>query len=244
MRVKRVLILGGTKVARAAADALVSRGFSVMTSLAGVTSAPQLPKGEIRIGGFGGAAGLAAFLRGQKFDLVIDATHAFAAQMSGHAAQACAETDTPLLRLEEPAWLAQAGDDWLPVASVAEAVVSVPRAARVAVTVGRKEIAGFFARSDISGIARMIEPPAVQVPAAWQLLLERPPFSLASEVDLLRAGQVQVLVSKNAGGVRAAKLDAAAALGLRVIMVARPVQPPAATVASVAELLGRGELQG
>ncbi len=235
---RRVLILGGTGLARAAANALVAGGADVVSSLAGVTRHPHLPAGEIHRGGFGGVAGLVDYLRADKYDLVVDATHAFAAQMSAHAAAACGEVRCRLVRLQAPAWLPQPGDDWRSVSSIAEAVVALPRGAKVAVTVGRKEIVSFFARSDLSGIARMIEPPPKPGPDAWQVLLERPPFSLAEEIDLLRASDVAFLVSKNAGGARVAKLDAAAALALPVIMVTRPLKPDVATVAQVSELLG------
>ncbi len=244
MPVERILILGGTGLAREAADALVMRGVHVVTSLAGVTRSPHLPQGEIRAGGFGGVDGLTAFLRADTFDCVVDATHPFAAQMAAHAAVACTRAGVKLLRLEPAPWQAQKGDQWRSVASVAAGVEAIPRGAKVAVTVGRKEIGAFFARADLSGIARMIEPPDVNVPEAWELMLERPPFTLAAEIDLLRANQVEILVSKNAGGARAAKLDAAAALSLPVIMVARPLKPVVDSVATVPELLGRLGLPG
>ena len=235
---ERILILGGTGLAREAANILVPRVASVVTSLAGVTRTPHLPKGEIRVGGFGGTEGLAAFLRDEKIDLMIDATHPFAAQMSAHAHAACMIAGVKLIRLEARAWKPQKGDDWRDVGSAAQAVQALPQNANVAVTVGRKQIGAFFARSDLSGIARMIEPPDVEAPSRWQVLLERPPFTLESEIDLLRATDVQFLVSKNAGGPRVAKLDAAAALGLQVIMIVRPFKPPVASVENVTELLG------
>jgi precorrin-6A/cobalt-precorrin-6A reductase len=244
MRVERVLILGGTGLAREAANALVMRGVHVVTSLAGVTRSPHLPKGEIRTGGFGGIEGLVAYLRADNFDCTVDATHPFAAQMAAQAAEACTRGGVKLLRLEQAPWQAQRGDHWRSVTSVAAAVDAIPHNAKVAVTVGRKEIGAFFARADLSGITRMIEPPDVNVPRAWELRLERPPFILAAEIDLLRANEIQFLVSKNAGGARVAKLDAAAALGLPVIMVARPLKPKVESVASLPELLGMLGLPG
>ena len=238
MQPNRILILGGTGLAREAANALVACAQYVVSSLASVTRAPHLPKGEIRLGGFGGTEGLVKYLRDANIDLVVDATHSFAAQMSAHAYAACASVGVKLVRLEAPAWQPQKGDDWREVVSIALAVQALPKDTRVAVTVGRKQIGAFFARTDLSGVARMIEPPDVDVPSRWQLLLERPPFTLEAEIDLLRASDVQFLVSKNAGGARVAKLDAAAALGLPVIMIARPFKPPVASVENVAELLG------
>ncbi|MEP6826442.1 MAG: precorrin-6A/cobalt-precorrin-6A reductase, partial [Aestuariivirga sp.] len=158
---ERILILGGTGLAREAANILVPRVTNVVTSLAGVTRTPHLPQSEIRVGGFGGVDGFIAYLGGAKMDLVIDATHAFAVQMSAHAHVACANAGVKLVRLEAPAWEQQKKDDWRVVGSVAEVVQALPENANVAVTVGRKEIGAFFARTDLSGIARMIEPPDV-----------------------------------------------------------------------------------
>ena len=238
MQLERILILGGTGLAREAANTLVLRVTNVVTSLAGVTRTPHLPHGEVRVGGFGGVDGLVAYLRDAKMDLLIDATHPFAAQMSAHAQAASVGAGVRLVRLEAPAWKPQKSDDWRQVGSVAEVVEALPKNANVAVTVGRKEIGAFFARADLAGIARMIEPPDVAVPKHWQVLLERPPFTQESEIDLLRSSEVAFLVSKNAGGMRVAKLDAAAALGLPVIMIARPFKPVVATVTTIAELLG------
>ncbi len=237
MPAKRILILGGTGLARLAADALVEQGFDVTSSLAGVTHSPHLPKGKLRTGGFGGVAGLKIYLAEEKFDLVADATHAFAAQMSAHAFTACNQLSVKLLRLEAPAWQPQAGDDWREVENVAAAVAVLPQNAKVVVTVGRKEVGSFFARADLSGIARMIEPADIVATSQWQVLLERPPFTLEAEIDLLRSSQAEFLVSKNAGGPRRAKLDAAAKLALPVIMVARPFKPVVQTVRNVEELL-------
>ncbi|MEO9166997.1 MAG: cobalt-precorrin-6A reductase [Aestuariivirga sp.] len=237
MPAKRILILGGTGLARQAADALVEQDFDVTSSLAGVTHSPHLPKGRVRTGGFGGVAGLRAYLLTKKIHWVVDATHAFAAQMSAHACTACNQVSVKLLRLEAPAWQPQAGDDWREVATVAAAVAVLPLWAKVVVTAGRKEVGAFFARADLSGMARMIEPTDDSVSSQWQVLLERPPFSLEAEIDLLRSSQADFLVSKNAGGVRPSKLDAAAKLGLPVIMVQRPYKPVVQTVRDVSELL-------
>ena len=238
MPTDRILILGGAGLAREAANALVGRGANVITSLAGVTRKPHLPLGEIHMGGFGGSEGLALYLQQNRIDVLVDATHPFAAQMSAHAQLASAKAGVKIVRLEAPIWQPQKGDDWRTVNSVSEAARALPLHAKVAVTVGRKEIAAFFTRADLSGIARMIEPPDMDAPPHWQVLLERPPFTLETEVDLLRSSEAEFLICKNAGGVRVAKLDAASVLGLPVIMVSRPFKPSVVTVENVAELLG------
>jgi precorrin-6A/cobalt-precorrin-6A reductase len=237
MRVKHILILGGTGEAREIAAALLDKGFQVTTSIAGVTSEPVLPAGALRRGGFGGAAGLAAYLREEGVSAVVDATHPFAARISANAAAACREAGLPLLRLERPPWQAQPGDRWTTVSTAGEAAAALPSGSRALVTVGRKEIAPFLAREDVSGIARMIEPPDVPVPPGWQLLLERPPFTLQSERRLMAEHDISMLVTKNAGGTATeAKLEAARELSIPVILIARPAKTSGGFFASVHEL--------
>jgi len=237
MRRERILILGGTGEARELAAVLIADGFSVITSLAGVTEHPVLPPGELRRGGFGGAEGLANYLRSEAVAAVADATHPFAARMSSNADAACRKTGLPLLRLERPAWQAEAGDRWTAADCVAEAAASLPLGSRALLTIGRKEIASFLAREDISGVVRMIEPPASPLPPRWTLLLERPPFSVAEERRLMQEHAITRLVTKNAGGTAThAKLMAARELGIAVTMVQRPRKPAVQTFDTAREL--------
>lgn len=226
MRNRRILVLAGTREARDLAEALLEHGYDAVSSLAGVTRNPILPAGKVRLGGFGGVAGLVAFLKAEGFAAVVDATHPFAAQMSAQAHAACKESGVQLLRFERPAWKAIEGDDWTRVSSVAAAAAALPSGARAMVTIGRKEIAAFTSLTDVSGVARMIEAPALPLPDGWTVLLERPPFSVASEVCLFRDNCITHLVTKNAGGsATEAKLIAARHLRLPVVMVERPVKP-------------------
>jgi precorrin-6A/cobalt-precorrin-6A reductase len=248
MPASRILILGGTREARGLANKLVDLGCDVTTSFAGVTENPQLPQGKIRRGGFGGSQGLTAFLNAERFHHVVDATHPFAAQISKHAVEACAASQTPLLRLEREAWKAEAGDQWISTADFAAALKQLPPSSKVMLTLGRKEVAMFFARLDLSGIARMIQPPDVDVPSSFNLILQRPPFSVDDEMALMTAHHVQFLLCKNSGGPRAEKLDAARQLHIPVIMVERPFKPEAFPVhsseAAIALLLGSAPRTG
>lgn len=226
MRSSRVLVLGGTQDARAMAHALTNAGFQPTTSLAGVTGNPVLPEGDVRIGGFGGADGLAAYLVRESMAAVVDATHPFAARMAAQAFEACRVAAIPLLRLERPPWRARDGDRWISVSSVSGAVAALPPGARAMVTIGRKEIAPFLVREDISGIARMIEEPGCHVPPGWTVVLARPPFAEEDERRLMIREAITHLVSKNAGGASTeSKLMAARTLGLPVIMIERPQRP-------------------
>lgn len=234
----RILILGGTRDAREIATALVAAGRNVVTSLAGVTQQPLLPAGEVRIGGFGGVAGLKSYLESGQIALVIDATHPFAARMSAQAFEACCDTGILLLRFERMAWSAQPGDDWVTVASAAEAAAALPAGARVLLTTGRKDLEPFFSRADISGIARMIEEPPSDPPAGWRVLRERPPFTQAGEDALMAANGITHLVTKNAGGgATEAKLEAARKWRIPVVMIARPAKPDVPSFAALDNLM-------
>lgn len=239
MRAERILILGGTREARELAAILTEEGFSVITSLAGVTGNPVLPVGETRRGGFGGATGLLRYLQSERIAAVVDATHPFAAQISAHAHEACGAARLPLIRLERPAWQPVEGDRWTRVFSAAEAAGVLASGARVLLTIGRKEVAPFLLRGDITGIARMIEPPSLALPPGWALLLQRPPFTVAAERQLIRDQAISWLVTKNAGGAETeAKLIAARELGLPVIMMERPAKPEVQAFATPKGLAG------
>ena len=232
MQAKRILILGGTRDARQLAFRLIHAGHDVTTSFAGVTEHPIQPEGKVRVGGFGGADGLRHYLQVEKIDVLVDATHPFAAQISANAFDAAG--DVTLLRLERPAWLERPGDIWLHVADINAAVAALPDQAVVMLTIGRKEVAPFMARPDLSGVARMIEPTPIVLPATWSLILERPPFSLESEIAVLRDNSITHLVSKNAGGGETEmKLVAARSLQIPVVMIARPNKPAVTTYSSV-----------
>jgi precorrin-6A/cobalt-precorrin-6A reductase len=227
----RVLVLGGTAEARELAGAV-----PVISSLAGRTSAPRLPAGEVRIGGFGGADGLAGFLREQRIEALVDATHPFAARISAHAATAAEATGVPLLVLRRPGWAAGPGDDWHRVPDLAAAAALLPRLGeRVFLTTGRQGIAAFTGLDECWFLARSVEPPAPPMPARLAVLLDRGPFSLDGERRLLREHHIDVLVSKDSGGP-AAKLTAARERGIPVLLIDRPTAPPAAaTAGTVAE---------
>lgn len=234
-----MLVLGGTGEARRLAAGLIAAGVQVLSSLAGRVAEPVLPEGEVRIGGFGGVDGLAAWLGQHRPRAVVDATHPFAAQITAHAVRAAAATGTPLLRLQRPGWTAQPGDDWRWVDSLAQAAEAVAGFGTVFVTTGRQGV-GAFAGVPGHCLVRAVDPPDEPLPAGATLLLARGPFSLADELELLREHEVEVVVTKDSGGgMTAAKLAAARELGLPVVLVRRPPLPAGVpTVATVEETLG------
>jgi precorrin-6A/cobalt-precorrin-6A reductase len=235
---RRVLILGGTGEARRLASALVDEGADVVSSLAGRVADPLLPPGEVRVGGFGGAAGLVAWLRAHPVQSLVDATHPFAATMTASAAAAAAETGVPLLRLQRPGWSAQAGDDWRWVDSLAEAAVAVAGFGSVFLTTGRQGLDA-FARLTGRCVVRSVDPPSPPLPERTTVLLARGPFTVPDELALMREHGIDVVVTKDSGGsMTAAKLTAARELGLPVVLVRRPAVPPGVpTVATVEQAL-------
>ena len=192
----------------------------------------------MRIGGFGGPDGLARFIREESIDVIADATHPFAAQISAHGYAAAQNCRIRYVRLERPAWQAQAADAWTLVTNAGEAAGIIPPNMRVLLTIGRKEISPFVARHDLSGVIRMIEPPEHPPSARWKLMLARPPFTAEQEKAMMRAHDITVLVTKNAGGANmTGKLQAARELGIMVVMIERPQKPPAETATTPEELV-------
>lgn len=235
----RVLILGGTGESRELAARLAARNnMEVVLSLAGRTSEPGEYPVPLRIGGFGGPGGLADYIRERQIDMLIDATHPFAAQMARHAAIAASETDVRFFKLCRPAWDKVEGDRWTETISVASAVKKLgkkPR--RVFVTLGRQELGPLSSAPHHAYLVRSVDPvePPLAVPDA-RYIEARGPFNLADERKLLEREKIDALLSKNSGGdATYAKIAAARALGIEVLIVRRPKHAEVETVASPLE---------
>lgn len=235
----RLLILGGTTEATALGRALAQDARVQATiSLAGRTRNPLPQPLPSRSGGFGGVEGLLRHLQENRIEALIDATHPFAARMTASAVQAARRSGVPLLVLLRPAWQPAEGDRWTMVpdmAAAASALGSAPR--RVFLTVGQLELSAFAACPQHVFLIRSVDPPAAAaLPPRVQVIAARGPFAEADELRLLREHRIDVIVTKNSGGSATfAKLAAARALKLPVVMVERPAMPPVPTVATVEE---------
>jgi precorrin-6A/cobalt-precorrin-6A reductase len=234
----KVLILGGTQEGRTLAERLVQEPrYDTLLSFAGRTASLRPPGVPHRVGGFGGVEGLRVFLRDERVDALVDATHPFAAQMSSHAVMACDDTRTPLIRLERPAWRAHEADHWIDVPNMPAAAAALgisPR--RVFLSVGRLEIAAFAAAPQHDYLIRAVDAFDAGLPQA-RVLAARGPFELGAELALLERERIEVLVSKNSGTAATyAKIEAARALGLPVVMVQRPPLPAARCAGSLDEI--------
>ena len=221
-----LLILGGTAEARELAAELHAAGLAVTTSLAGRVARPRLPDGEVRIGGFGGAAALARWLTEHGVTAVVDATHPFAERISASAVTACERAGVPLLRLERPGWAQRAGDRWQWVDDVQAAADAIPPGRRVLLTTGRQGLAAFAHRDDAWFLVRCVDEPQPPLPLHHELLLARGPYTLENELALVDEHRIDLVVTKDSGGPHTqAKLDAARERGLPVIVVRRPRRP-------------------
>ncbi|MBZ4021628.1 cobalt-precorrin-6A reductase [Rhodobacter sp. TJ_12] len=236
----RLLLLGGTTEASRLAKTLADQGFDAVFSYAGRTDRPVPQPLPTRVGGFGGVDGLCAFLKAENITHVIDATHPFAAQMSTNAVAACAQTGVPLCAFERAPWAAQTGDQWTHVPDLEGAIAALPHEpARVFLAIGKQNLAAFNAAPQHFYLLRLVDPPGEMLPLQnARAVVARGPFDVQGDSDLLRSENITHIVAKNAGGAGAeAKLIAARALRIPVILIDRPPVPQRSIRATLDEVL-------
>jgi len=236
----RTLVLGGTTEASKLAKALAEAGMDAVFSYAGRTANPVAQPLPLRVGGFGGVDGLLRYLREEEISHVVDATHPFAAQMSRNVVQACAEANLPLCAYERPPWRPAAGDNWIHVGDMDAAVQALPETpARVFLAIGKQNLADFAAKPQHHYLLRLVDAPEAELPLPnCSVEIARGPFDEAGDLALMQHHGITHVVSKNAGGRGAsAKLAAARALALPIIMIDRPQVPPRMTYGDVAEVM-------
>lgn len=226
--------------ASALAAELAARGIPATLSYMGRVERPKPQPVPVRIGGFGGVEGLAAWIRTHRVTHLVDATHPFAAQMSAHAVAAAARTGVPMVALVRPPWEPGPGDRWTRVPDIAAAVAALAGPARrVMLAIGRMHLAAFAAQPQHDYLLRLVDPPAAPPPLPrHRVVVDRGPFTAEGDRALMLGHGTELVISKNAGGTGArAKLEAARALGLPVVMIDRPAVPPRPELATVAAVL-------
>lgn len=231
----RVLILGGTTEAAALATEIDRRWPKVdlISSLAGRTRAPRTLPGAVRFGGFGGAVGLGDYLLAERIDLLIDATHPFASEISSNAVIAAETSGISRLVLCRPPWETRDGMAWHSVPDLAAAAGALKTGTKRAfLATGKGSLEHFAELRDVSFLVRVIDPPVHDLPLVdYTVVTGKPPPDVATERALMTDHGIDTLVTKNSGGTAGfAKVIAAAEMGLRTVMVSRP--SPSATTQS------------
>ncbi|MFI5775604.1 cobalt-precorrin-6A reductase [Nocardia sp. NPDC051570] len=224
----KILILGGTREARELAKvATGERGLEIVSSLAGRVREPVLPVGPVRVGGFGGIDGLRTWLADNAIDAVVDATHPFAATISANAAVAASDTGVPMIQLRRPGYDERPEDSWSRVPDLAAASETVAALGdRVFLSIGRQGVEAFAGLASPWFLIRAIDPPTGALPPRHEILLARGPFAVEDELRLLAERRIEVLVTKDSGGAATtAKLIAARARHIPVVMIDRPPVP-------------------
>ena len=234
-----ILILGGTAeslslAARIAAERPADR---LIVSLAGRTKTPVSPAGELRIGGFGGAEGLAAYITSERVTRLVDATHPFAIGMSHNAEKAASVAGIPRLALVRPEWLPQSGDRWIDADCLAAARDALPEGARPLLALGRQHLAPFASRPDLSAVLRMVDTPD-SLPFPAEVIVGKPSADWQEEAEMLARLGITHVVCRNSGGAASyAKVEAARNLGLPVVMIRRAAAPASPVAASVDDVM-------
>lgn len=223
--VNDILILGGTKMARLLAENLGQK-HNVTYSIAGSTKAAKLPKYCKQItGGFGGAKGLADYIRKNHIKLCIDATHPFAQNISQNAITACNETNIEVIEYARKIWDVETAYEFT---KEADLIAALPLDAKILLTIGSQNIVPFLSITQQTW-ARMIEPPKLDkhtLPKDFEILLSRPPYHLNDEMALMKKHGITHLICKNSGGEKLAnKLIAAQNLSINILMLTRPQSP-------------------
>jgi precorrin-6A/cobalt-precorrin-6A reductase len=235
----RILLLGGTTEAAALAATLATQRISAVFSYAGRTANPVPQPIPQRVGGFGGADGLATYLTSENITHIIDATHPFAAQISRNAVTASHATGTPLLAYVRPPWQPQPADRWTQAIDINAVIAALPAApTNIFLAIGKQHLAPFIAKPQHHYLLRLVDAPGdLPLPNATAII-GRGPFTHQNDTELLRHHAITHIVAKNAGGQGAvAKITAARALGLRVILIDRPELPPRQTAQTIPEVM-------
>ncbi|MDV7338428.1 cobalt-precorrin-6A reductase [Terasakiella sp. A23] len=243
MPAKKLLILGGTgeaaKLAKLVMDCFQDR-LDVTVSYSGVTGhQPELPC-NVRVGGFGGVEGMMTYIRENKIDYLVDATHPFAEKISQHAYIVANAMQLPIIVFKRPQWVAQPKDKWLEVNDMDQAVEVLSQLGATAfLTTGVKDLHRFEGLDDVQLIVRLVNEPKEELPLAnYKTVIGRPPFSVEEEIQLIRDHKIRVLVTKNSGGEQtSAKLEAARQEKISVIMINRPPAEPLEETGQINDVL-------
>ncbi len=231
-----LLLLAGSGESRALAQRLAQTGGLRVT--ASLLHQPRtfgpMPV-PTRLGRFGGVEALRRFLVQEQISAVLDATHPFSVQMGHRAAEACAALGLGFARVLRPPWPLSPSERWAEVADEAEVRRHLREGDRVFATTGRATLDRLVRDVPAQFLVRQMA--GRDGPCDFknvEYIYGKGPFSVDQEVENLGRSRADVLVAKNSGGTPShSKLAAADALGLRVVLIARPPQPPGTRLETV-----------
>lgn len=236
----KILILGGTSDAISIAQSLIKSQHEVTYSIAGIVRQPDLDC-RVLSGGFrvqqtvngekhfdNGVEGLQWHLEKEAYDLVVDATHPYAVQISENTVVSAKNVGVPVWRYLRTPWKKLAEDDWLEFDSMKEIISQIEPYQKPFFTVGREVFSNVDLRApNQKWLVRSAGVETANIPDITELK-EIGPFKLEHELALFKSHGVDVLISKNSGGEAvAAKLEAARLLDIPVFLLNRPVKAPA-----------------
>lgn len=143
----------------------------------------------------------------------------------------------PSLTVMRPAWRAGRHDRWVFARTVSDAVTQIPSGARVLVTLGRSVMPEMSAFRHAHAFVRQLNRHDQAFPLRHgRYLFDAPPFTVASEVTLMRKYRIDAVLTRNAGGSGGwPKVAAARVLGIPVYMIQREANAGGRTVQTVNE---------
>lgn len=227
---QHVLVLGGTKEARQLAEALAAEDrFAVTYALHAPTGTVEAPKNcTLRVGSFGEKDGLTAFIEAQDVRVLVNALHPHARVMQERITGLSDTLNIPTYGLRRPLWTAQNGDQWRHFSAVDDLIGAVLKASlgTLFCAVGPQSMQAFAPLVEAATVyARRFDVSRGDDDSAIRWVDARPHPELDAEIELLKTLGIQAMVTKNSGGERPAKLDAARQLGLPVFLIDPPGGP-------------------
>ena len=233
-----ILLLAGSMEARGIGEAVAALGLRVHAVLTEPPKGPTPPPLPFDLMERPQAEGLAALAEGAR--AIVDASHGFDQQLTEAGQRAAAALGLPIINFSRPPWDAGENPLWQTAADVRSAMALVPSGARVFAATGWGSLPQCAAFPGDRLLLRQTHrhdrvPPFDFV----ELVFGEAPFTPESEAELFQALSVDLLMCRNLGG-RASrpKLDAAAQLGLPVVLIDRPPLPEGLhTVQKTADVL-------
>ena len=167
------------------------------------------------------------FLIENGIEALIDASHPFDNETSGLCKRVSKLADIKLTHFLRPSWTPTIDDNWTSVRTLDEAAKTIPDGSNVFIATGRIGLEKFSKLTSSKFFIRRLGKVKMHCPLDnGKFIYGDPPFSLKDELSLFRSLKIDILVIKNVGGEGSfAKVEAARAMNISVIMIERPQKP-------------------